>query len=72
MDIAALVITETWLTRNVSDQNIVGEVTPKFIPSCSSDSQEKVGGRLLLLDSLKYGYGYAIGKRVMHVHGGCF
>jgi len=27
MDIDALVITETWLTGNVSDHNIVGEVT---------------------------------------------
>ena len=28
MDLDALVITETWLTGNVSDQNIVGDVTP--------------------------------------------
>ena len=28
MDLDALVITETWLTGNVSDQKIVGDVTP--------------------------------------------
>ena len=28
MDVDALVITETWLTGNVSDQNIIDEVTP--------------------------------------------
>ena len=27
-DLDALVITETWLTGNVSDQKIVGDVTP--------------------------------------------
>ena len=45
MDLDAVVITETWLTGNVSDQKIVGDVTPAeiFIPSCSSDSQERWG-----------------------------
>ena len=28
MDLDALVITETWLTGNVSDQKSVGDVTP--------------------------------------------
>ena len=28
MDLDALVITETWLTDNVSNQKIVGDVTP--------------------------------------------
>ena len=28
MDLYALVITETWLTANVSDQKFVGDVTP--------------------------------------------
>ena len=28
MDLDALVLTETWLTGNVSDQKIVGDVTP--------------------------------------------
>jgi len=40
MDIDALVITETWLTSNISDQKIVGEVTP-------------AGVSILLCDSLK-------------------
>ena len=30
MDLDALVITETWLTGNVSDQKIAGDVTPAF------------------------------------------
>ena len=28
MDLDAIVNTETWLTGNVSDQNIVGDATP--------------------------------------------
>jgi len=28
MDLDALVITETWLTGNVSDQEIIGDLTP--------------------------------------------
>ena len=46
MDFDALVITETWLTGNVSDQKIVGDACSWiFIPSCSSDLQERWGSR---------------------------
>ena len=45
MDLDALVIAKTWLTGNVSDQKIVGDSSWIFIPSCSSDSQERWGSR---------------------------
>jgi len=39
MDLDALVITEIWLTGNVSDKNV--DSSWIFIPSCSSDSPKR-------------------------------
>jgi len=56
MDLDALVITETWLTGNVSDQKIVGDVTPVGYSFHHAARVSKKGGRvgILLCDSWKY------------------
>jgi len=55
MDLDAFVITETWLTGNVSDQKIVGDVTPAgysfYHPALIHKKGWGVG--ILLRDSLK-------------------
>ena len=55
MDLDALVITETWLTGNVSDQKIVGDVTPAGYSFHHAARIHKKGGGvgILLRDSLK-------------------
>jgi len=47
MDLDALVITETWLTGNGSDQKRISDVTPAgyACPISSSDSQERWGSQ---------------------------
>jgi len=54
-DIDALVITETWLTSNVSDQKLVGVVTPAGYSFHHAAQNHKTDGAvgILLLDSLK-------------------
>jgi len=56
MDIDTLVITETWLTGNVSDLKIVGDVTPFRYSIHHAVRIHKKGGsvRILLHDTLKY------------------
>ena len=55
MDLDALVITETWLTGNVSDQKLVGDVTPAgYSFHHAARIHQKDGGvGILLRDSLK-------------------
>ena len=55
MDLDALVITEPWLTGNVSDQKIVGDVTPVGYSFHHAARIHKKGGGvgILLRDSLK-------------------
>ena len=55
MDLDTLVITETWLTGNVSDQTIVGDVTPAGYSFHHAARIHKTGDRvgILLRDSLK-------------------
>ena len=54
MDFDVLVITETWLTGNVSDQKIVGYVTPAGYSFHRAARIHKKGGGvgILLRDSL--------------------
>jgi len=44
MDFYALVITESWLAGNVSDQKIVGDVTPNEYPFYLATRIHKKGG----------------------------
>jgi len=55
VDLDALVITETWLTGNVSDQTIVGDVTPAGYSFHHAAWIHKKGGEvsILLRDSLE-------------------
>ena len=55
MDLDVLVITETWLTGNVSEQKIVGDVTPAgYSFHHAARIRIKGGGvGILLRDSLK-------------------
>jgi hypothetical protein len=50
------IVTETWLTGNVSDLNIVGDVTPARYSFHHAVRIHKKGGsvRILLHDTLKY------------------
>jgi len=55
LDLDALVITDTWLTGNVSDQNIVGEVTPAgySFHHAARIHKKGWGAGILFRDSLK-------------------
>ena len=55
MDFYALVITESWLAGNVSDQKIVGDVTPNEYPFYLATRIHKKGGwvGILFRESLK-------------------
>ena len=55
MDLDVLVITETWLTGNISDQKIVGDVTPAgySFHLAARIHKKDVGVGILLRDSLK-------------------
>ena len=56
MDLDALVITDTWLTGNVSDQKIVGDVTPAEYSFRRAAQIHKKGGGISIIfrDSLKH------------------
>jgi len=44
MDLDHLVITETWLSGNISDQKIVGDVTPAGYSFHQAARIHKIGG----------------------------
>lgn len=56
MDFDALVVTETWLTGNDSDQTIIGDITPEgYVFRHSARSNRKGGGvGIILRNSLKF------------------
>ena len=56
MDLDALDVTQTWLTDNVLDQKIVGQLTPGGYSFHHAARVNKKGGdvSILLSDSLKY------------------
>jgi len=65
----ALLVSETWLTGNISDQNIVSDLTPARYSFYYAARSHKMceGDGIILSDSLKFEVNFVFARNFIHL-----